>query len=147
MLGLLRDTGPDIGLAPLPNLAQIPALVERACQVGGPVQLRTVGDVRPLPAGTELALYRVVQEALTNVHKHGGIEAPASVTIAYAPGEVVARIENSGRSATATVTVTGGGGHGLIGMRERVTSLGGTLDARQRAEDGFVVTARIPTAL
>jgi len=102
--------------------------------------LGVVPSSRPQPAGVDLTAYRIVQEALTNVLKHAG-PARACVTVAYRPGAVVLRITDDGRGVNGS---SAGGGHGLLGMRERVGVYGGTLSTGPRAGGGFRVEAELP---
>lgn len=141
LLGVLRDQVDEPRLAPQPTLADLPSLLDEATANGLHVDLRVEGTATPLQPGVELAVYRIVQEALTNTRKHGGASADASVLLRYEDGSVVAEVIDTGLPP-----VNGyGGGHGLVGMRERVALYGGTLRARARdGGQGFVVTARIP---
>ncbi len=150
LLGVLRV---DVERAPQPGMEQLGALVERARDAGLPVELRVEGDARPLPAGVDLAGYRIVQEALTNTLKHAGA-APTTVHVRYGDDAVELEVADRGRAAAAPAPVgpepSGPGdaalvGHGLIGMRERVRVTGGELHAGPSA-GGFVVTARLPIA-
>jgi signal transduction histidine kinase len=97
------------------------------------------GTARELPAGADLAAYRVIQESLTNALKHAG-PASARVALDYAPGRVTIEVADDGRGPSAEPGV----GHGLIGMRERVGMFGGTLETSARPGSGFVVHAEIP---
>ena len=125
-----------------PSLDALEALAERARHAGLDVALHVHGTPRPLPPDAELAAYRVVQESLTNAIKHA----------ACAPTEVVARVGRAGARAARRGPRRGapppaaleGGGHGLVGMRERVRHCGGELHAGRRAGGGFEVVARIP---
>jgi signal transduction histidine kinase len=139
LLGVLRDGSESAELAPQPDLGGLGDLVERARESGLHVELSIEGDRRSLPAGIELAGYRIVQEALTNIRKHAGT-ARARVTIQYRPACLDMLVEDEGRG------VAGGAGtaHGLVGMRERATLYGGTLDAGPRPGGGFRVRARLP---
>ena len=141
LLGVLRA---DPGLAPAPGLADLPALADRTAEAGVRVKLSVVGDQSALPAGVDLAAYRVVQEAVTNVIKHAGTDA-CRVTIAYAGNALALEIIDAGKG-TADADKTPGHGHGLAGMRERVGMYGGTLDAGPLPVRGFRVTARFPLA-
>jgi signal transduction histidine kinase len=140
LLGVLH---PDeqAGYAPQPSLREVDGLVERARSAGVPVALVVDGDHRELPPGLDLAAYRVVQEALTNVVKHGG-GAATEVAVHYRPDAVEVRI--SDRGAGAVNARLGGGGHGLVGMRERVRMYGGDLHAGRRRGGGFEVRVRLP---
>jgi signal transduction histidine kinase len=141
LLGVLRDGSEAAELAPQPDLTGLGDLLERAREPGLPVVLSIEGDRRPLPAGIELAAYRIVQEALTNIRKHAG-PARAHVTIRYCPTCLDVLVEDQGRGAR------GGSGtaHGLVGMRERATLYGGTLEVGPRPGGGFRVHARLPLA-
>jgi len=144
VLGLLREPDRAEPCPPLAGLAQLPALVQSVRDAGLRVELVGRADGLPLPASIDLAAYRVVQEALTNVIRH----APASsawVTVDRRPGELLVAIEDDGRlPATATGEARRGAGHGLTGMRERVRAAGGTVDAGPRPEGGFLVRAIFP---
>jgi signal transduction histidine kinase len=144
MLGVLRDTG-DHGaaLSPQPGIADIPAVVAQTSASGVSSDLVVEGHARALAPGIELAVYRVVQEALTNVLKHAGPSTSAAVRIAYAANEVTVEVTDDGRGA-ATGLSAGGAGHGLIGMRERVEIYGGTFAAGPRDGSGFGVVAVLP---
>ena len=142
MLGLLRGaaTDPPGQLAPQPGLAQLPELVGRLTASGLQVSVSSTGDARPLPPGVDLTAFRVVQEALTNTLKHAGPGATAHVTIRHLPAALQVEVIDTGTAAPAPA----GGGHGLIGMAERVSVFGGSLHAGSRAEGGFRVCAVLP---
>jgi signal transduction histidine kinase len=123
-----------------PGLARVDALTARARDAGLPVELRVEGDPPALPAGVDVAAYRIVQEALANAAKHAG-PATASVVIRYDRRAVEVEVADDGRGGARRRR---GGGHGLIGMRERVALYGGTLEAGRRASGGFRVHARLP---
>jgi signal transduction histidine kinase len=148
LLDVLRDAGPEVGLAPQPTLAELPDLLAQTESAGLPVALHTEGEPRPLPAGVELAVYRIVQEALTNTRKHAGPGASASVVLTYAPHEIGVEVSDDGdagaRVDARVGTAVAGTGHGLVGMRERVTAYGGRLAAGRSGGSGFTVSARIP---
>jgi signal transduction histidine kinase len=127
--------------APQPTLRQLDALVERARGAGVPVTLNVEGEQRELPAGLDLAAYRVVQEALTNVVKHSG-GAPTEVSVHYRADAVDVRIADRGSGSLNNRLE--GGGHGLVGMRERVRMYGGELHAGRRRGGGFEVHVRLP---
>jgi signal transduction histidine kinase len=140
LLGVLHP-GEHAEYAPQPTLHELDALVERTRVAGVPVTLAVQGERRELPAGLDLAAYRVVQEALTNVLKHGR-GAPTEVHVHYRADAVEVRIADRGEGAlTARLD---GSGHGLVGMRERVRMYGGELHAGRRRGGGFEVTARLP---
>ena len=136
MLGLLRADA--TGTAPAPRLTDIPVLVEQA---GEAVRAELRGLDTDVPAGVALTAYRVVQEALSNVRKHGGPGVTARVDVDVSPGGVAVRVADDGRGAAS---VDDGSGLGLLGMRERVAVHGGDVLAGPRPGGGFVVEARIP---
>ena len=140
LLSLLRDAEDGSGARsePQPTLERLDDLVEQVRRSGLPVDLRVQG-VGPVPPGVDLSAYRIVQEALTNVLKHGGPDACATVEVVYGEDGLDVAVSNTGR-------VNGhanGGGHGLIGIRERVAVVGGQVDAGP-VDDGFAVRARLP---
>ena len=138
MLGILRRDGAPAELGPQPGAAELEQLVEQVRAAGLAVTL-DVDGASSLPPGHGLAVYRVVQEALTNVLKHAGA-ARATVTVRVDPRAVELDVRDDGRAAASA----DGGGHGLIGMRERVALYGGTLRAGPAPDGGFVVHARLP---
>lgn len=142
LLGLLRADGAELGLAPQPRLEELPELVAQTQAAGLPVELRIEGTPRPLPLGIDLSIYRIAQEALTNARKHSA-GARAEVVLRYDDELVELAVVND---AAASPVNGHRGGHGLIGMRERVAVFGGTLDAGPRPDGGFHVVARLPTA-
>jgi signal transduction histidine kinase len=142
LLGLLHAGEGEAGaLAPQPSLAELDALVERSRAAGLPVEVRVLGDRRPLPAGIDLAAYRIVQEALTNALKHAGA-TPTEVHLRWGEDELELEILDSG--GTVAPRNGTGGGHGLVGMAERVRLYGGELEAGPRPAGGFRVRARLP---
>lgn len=126
--------------APAPGLDRLPELVEQAASTGLTVDVETVGEAPPLPPGADLAAFRIVQEALTNVVRHSGSRT-ARVRITYTPGRLALRIDDEG---PATGSDAGGSGNGLAGMRERAGALGGTIEAGPRPDGGFRVLAELP---
>jgi len=141
LLGVLRDTDPATDLGPQPSLDDVPALVASVRDGGLDVSYVTTGTPRPLPIGAGLAVYRVVQEALTNVLKHAGPKVTAYVQLRWLPDAVEVTVSDDGRGAAAG---RGVGGAGIEGMRERATIFGGTLTAGPRRGGGYVVRARLP---
>jgi signal transduction histidine kinase len=125
----------------MPTLGRLSDLVERLSGVGVPVTVTVTGARRDLPTAVEVVAYRVVQEALTNVLRHAGLDCAAAVQLAYEPNGLVVEVTDTGRGA-ATGNI--GDGHGITGMRERVTALGGHLEAGPRSRGGFGVYARLP---
>ncbi|GAA0931603.1 sensor histidine kinase [Streptomyces thermoalcalitolerans] len=149
LLGVLRtgehqESGEYV---PQPGADQIAELVEQCRESGLPVDFRIEGSPRPLPRGVELTAYRIVQEALTNTRKHGGPDASASVRLVYFDDGLGLLVEDDGKGAPQELYKDGGAdgqGHGLIGMRERVGMVGGTLDAGPRPGGGFRISALLP---
>ncbi len=142
LLGVLRQGDePQASLTPAPGLSQIPQLAEDFARAGVSVAVSVQGDVSQIPAGVDLSGYRIVQEALTNVLRHGGPSADVTIT-------------SDGCALTLEVTDPGparnrqtdGTGHGLIGMRERAMVFGGTLRAEPEPDGGFAVMAQLPLA-
>jgi signal transduction histidine kinase len=141
LLGLLAPAdGDEAVLVPQPGVGQVPSLVERVWAAGLRAGLSVTGE-RALPPGVDLAAYRVVQEALTNVIKHAGA-AGAAVTMEYRPDDLLITVTDDGRPAGPVSSGTGG--RGLIGLRERIALYGGELDAGPRPGGGWRVRARIP---
>ncbi|MFF9046627.1 sensor histidine kinase [Streptomyces parvulus] len=149
LLGVLR-TGEhqEAGeYVPQPDVQQIEDLVEHCRTSGLPVDFKVEGTPRQLPSGVELTAYRIVQEALTNTRKHGGPNAGASVRLVYFDDGLGLLIEDDGKGAPHELYEEGGldgQGHGLIGMRERIGMVGGTLDAGPRPGGGFRISALLP---
>jgi signal transduction histidine kinase len=140
MLGILRETGDELALAPQPTVAELEPLLEQTRTAGVDAQLAVEGPPRPLPPGLDLAAYRIVQEALTNVRKHARATR-VGVCLRYTTGAVEVEIVDDGMGASSN----GAGGHGQIGMRERVTLYGGELRVGPVGERGYRVHARLPT--
>lgn len=134
-------------LEPQPGLAQLPALVERLTAAGLPIELRVGEHPRDLSPGLDLAAFRVIQEALTNVIKHAG-KPPTTVSITYGDGELVLEVADTGRPILAVApAVPPGARRGLIGLRERIALYGGVLHAGPRSGGGWIVRARFPVAV
>ena len=138
--------GEDPAYAPAPGTADLPALIAQVAAVGVPVALDTRGQEIALPSTTELTVYRVVQESLTNVIKHAGPAARAQVTVAYLNEQVQVSVVDDGRGRIADEDSSDGAGHGLAGMRERVQLQGGSLRAGPQTGGGFAVEATLPLA-
>jgi len=143
ILNVLRQADEGDPTQPAPGLAQLDALIANAGGAGLPVELRTLGERADLPPAVDLAAYRIVQESLTNVIKHAGPAATATVELRHSPGELRVEVTDTGLGP-GPAPVTGGAGHGLIGMRERAASVGGTLQAGPGPDGGFRVTAVLP---
>ncbi|MEU1086529.1 sensor histidine kinase [Streptomyces sp. NPDC005576] len=145
-VGLLRQSGdPAAPTEPAPGLAVLGELVATFRNAGLPVEVACPEHSAPLPAAVDLAAYRVVQEALTNVRKHAGAGTKAEVSVVRVGASAEVTVLDNGRGTPAVPAQGGlGGGHGLLGMRERVTALGGTLTAGPRYGGGFRVHAILP---
>ncbi len=139
LVGLLRDDSEELGLAPQPRLDQLETLLSQVRDAGLPVHLEIEGERQELPLGLELTAYRIVQEALTNTLKHAG-DARADVVVRYGPDAIELEVRDDG-TGDANGHV---GGHGLAGMRERVSVFGGELSAGPQPSGGFCVRARLP---
>jgi len=154
VLGVLRrgDDAPS-ATSPTPTLSDLDEMVDRIRAAGVPVRVNVKGQVRALPQGLELSLYRIIQEALTNVVKHTH-SAPTTVDVDYRGEEIIVDVRNQGplddqavrdsRDAEPPVARLGTG-HGIIGMTERARSFGGTLRAVSLDDGGFLVSARLRT--
>jgi signal transduction histidine kinase len=145
VLGVLRTGGQNT--TPQPGLAELDALLDSARSGGVSVTVTSSGDPTALPEGLDLSAYRIVQEALSNAVRH----APGShvqVHTAYRPEGLALEIRNDAAPLAPAFVITGdrmaGGGHGIIGMRERAAMLGGSLDAGPTQDGGFQVTAVLP---
>ena len=150
VLGILRGTGEEAPRAPTAGLDRLDDLVNRTTAAGVAVTLDVHGERRPLPASIDLAAFRIVQEALTNIVRHAGAGA-ANVELTYGPDELTVQVDDDGHSPGASgirreVPDGESGGNGIPGMRERAVALGGTFDAGPRPGGGFRVRARIPVA-
>lgn len=144
MLGLLRsDNGSDGSLTPQPSLTNLDGAIAHCVEVGLPTTLVITGDEQRLAPGLELAAFRITQEALTNVIKHAGDSAVATVTLDYRPTELELNITDTGRGAVSSLT-SAGGGNGLIGMRERVDAYGGRLVTGPSVGGGYHVQVVFP---
>jgi signal transduction histidine kinase len=162
MLGLLAQPGePEsagqsagrdaVPLRPQPGLAQVRPLIDRVTAAGLPVALRVHGTARALPPGMDLAAYRVIQEALTNVIRHAG-QSSATVTLDYGDDALVVEVTDEGGPGEVAALHRGTpgtleampGGHGLLGLRERVSLYDGELDTGSRPGGGWRVRARFP---
>jgi signal transduction histidine kinase len=139
MVGVLRRPEEAPALAPQPSLEHLDKLIEHTQERGLPVELRIEGEPEPLPAGVDLTAYRLVQEGLTNAIKHAGAEH-AEVVVRYGDGHVELTVTDDGAGGGDGES----GGHGLVGMRERVAVYGGELEAGPRAGGGFRLHARLP---
>ena len=140
LLGVLRGGFGQESRQPLPTLADLDDLVARVRAAGLPVRYERTGAAADLPTGVQLAVFRLVQEALTNTMKHAGPRASAAVRLQVSAGEVRVDVEDDGTGGTAEPGAAGGG---LTGMRERIKAFGGELDCGPRDPRGWRVTARL----
>lgn len=146
LVGVLRDEGADAELAPPQGLAHLDDLVQRVRDSGVPVHLAVRGGVEDLPKEVDLAAYRVVQEALTNVLKHAGPAASVDVDLLRTPAVLLVRVTDDGGEVDHLPPHRADGqGNGLLGMTERVEVLDGTVHAGPRARGGWEVVATLPT--
>ncbi|MGW8061048.1 sensor histidine kinase [Streptomyces ziwulingensis] len=152
-VGLLRQSGdPEAPTEPAPGLDRLDELVGTFRNAGLRVEVARSDQGAPLPAAVDLAAYRIIQEALTNVQKHAGTRAKAEVSVVRVGPNVEVTVLDDGAAGdvappgtgTGPGTGTDGGGHGLLGMRERVTAVRGTLTTGPRYGDGFRVHAILP---
>jgi signal transduction histidine kinase len=132
-------SGPELW-QPLPGLADLDDLLGTVRAAGLPVRYERGGSAGDLPAGLQLTVFRLVQEALTNTMKHGGPGASATVRLQLTPAEVCVEVEDDGTGSAGEAGAPGGG---LTGMRERVSAFGGELDCGPRQPQGWRVTARL----
>ena len=148
LLGLLRESDDSGGeYVPQPGVDQLGDLIEQVRGAGLPVDFAIDGSPRQMSSGAELTAYRIVQEALTNARKHGGPSARATVHLTYGESELQILIEDDGRGSQHELYEGGGVdglGQGLIGMRERIVVVGGTLDTGPRPGGGFRISAALP---
>lgn len=150
MLGVLRN--PDgaksdvgTGRSPQPSIANIDEIVEHCSDAGLPVELTVAGEPTQLSPGLELTVFRITQEALTNVLKHGGDAARADVELSYGEGSIAVRVTDTGRGLVASANGPSAG-NGLVGMRERVELYDGSLTAGPKRGGGYEVNAVLPLA-
>ncbi|MQA99902.1 MAG: sensor histidine kinase [Actinobacteria bacterium] len=141
VLDILREGQESVPRSPTSRLAHVDDLIAKTEAAGAHVTMRIEGDARPLAPGVDLAAFRVVQEALTNVTKHAR-DARVAVEISYEDRELTVQIDDDG--VGAPVGAPSGGGRGISGMRERAAALGGELEAGPRPGGGFRVRARFP---
>jgi signal transduction histidine kinase len=141
VLDVLRQEDEPAPRTPTSTLARLDELVSQAAAAGLEVRTEVDGDVRSLPFGVDVAAFRIVQEALTNVARHAG-PATATVRVAYGERDLTVEVDDDGRGHPAGNG--DGSGKGIVGMRERVATLGGDLEAGPRPGGGFRVRARLP---
>ncbi len=141
MVGVLRRPDEAPALAPQPSLEHLDRLIAQAREAGLPVELRIEGEPEPLPASVDLTAYRLVQEGLTNAIKHARAQC-AEVVVRYGDRHVELTVTDDGSGDGGGES----GGHGLVGMRERVSVYGGDLEAGPLAEGGYRLRARLPVS-
>nr|WP_227412195.1 MULTISPECIES: sensor histidine kinase [unclassified Cryobacterium] len=142
VVAMLRTPDDERSLEPQPGLAELPRLIDQACDAGLDTELRIEGEPLELPDGLDLAVYRIVQEALTNTRRHSSARS-AIVTVRFTAGEVEVTVADDGIGASGKPNSHG---HGLIGMRERATLYGGRLETTSEP-GGFVVHAVLPVGV
>ena len=142
MVGLLRRPEDSADLTPQPGLSELDRLVDQAREAGLEIAMRVTGLVRPVPAGLDLAAYRIIQEALTNCRKYAD-GAPVSVLLCYGDHGLDIEVVNLAPPAPSEDSQAGSG-HGLLGMKERVALYGGQLSAGTQPEGGYAVHASLP---
>jgi signal transduction histidine kinase len=154
-LGQLRQGTPDGGLPVIPGgLDRLPALRDAVIAAGAPVTIAVEGEQRPLPPVIDEVAYRILQESLTNVLRHAGPAARATVRLSFEPAALGITVLDDGIGSNGDhppgdsrgVAPPGGQGHGLTGMAERAAAVGGEVTAGPRGEGGFEVSARLPLA-
>jgi signal transduction histidine kinase len=141
LLAAMRREGEEAELLPQPGLEDLDSLLDEVGRAGLPVELHVDGKPFTLPRGIDLSAYRIVQEGLTNTLKHAHA-SDADVTVRYRPDELEIEVRDNGQGSAAS----DGLGHGLIGVRERVTIYGGKMTAGTAVDGGFVLNTRLPLA-
>lgn len=141
VLNILRQEGERAPRSPTSTFDRLDELVSQAAAAGLEVRTETDGEARPLPFGVDVAAFRIVQEALTNVARHAG-PATASVRLTYGDRDLTVQVDDDGQGTN--LRGLAGSGKGIAGMRERVAALGGDLEAGPRPGGGFRVRARLP---
>jgi signal transduction histidine kinase len=139
LLETLRSPLDDAPDASTLRLSELDTLTEHATTSGMPTTLTVIGDAVPVADLIEVNLYRIAQEALTNARRHGGADATADVRLRYTADHLELEVVNTGRAVTATRT-----GLGTLGMRERASAVGGTIEFGPRARGGFLVRVQVP---
>lgn len=142
LLGVLREFGDEVGLEPQPGLGDLEPLLAHHRELGLDAVLEITGERVPLPVGVELTVFRLVQEALTNVRKHAAGVSP-TIRLTFAEHEIGVEVTNPPPTSASRLRLPGAG-HGLVGMRERVAVYGGSLESGPTPGGGFLVSARIP---
>lgn len=142
VLGVLRGAGDDAPRSPAPGLARLDMLADTMAAAGLKVAVETEGSPVPLPASTDLAAFRIIQEALTNSARHSG-GSRATVRVRYGDGDVLIEVDDDGAAGNGPFGMMGSGS-GIAGMTERAQALGGSLEAGPQPGGGFRVEARLP---
>ena len=135
----LRSDADEDARYPVPGLGDLEDLLGQVRAAGLPVRFTVQGQARPLPTGTQLAVYRIVQESLTNVRKHATGATGAAVTLRYDAGGIHVEVSDDGRACGASTGV----GHGITGMRERAVAYDGSIAAGPGPGGGWLVRARL----
>ena len=143
LVGMLRSDGEAGEREPQPGLARLEELVERVREAGIVVEVVVEGTPRPLPASLDVSAFRIVQEALTNVARHSG-SSRATVNLRWEPTALEIQVADDGVGPPAESGRREGGGHGLVGVRERVALFGGVLATGRSDLGGYLLTARLP---
>jgi len=141
VLDVLRQGNERPPRSPTSGLADLDALISKTEATGLTVTMQVEGTPRPLPAGIDLAAFRIVQESLTNVTRHAG-GTRAAVRIEYGPGDITVQVDDDGRGVSSRSGP--GSGSGIVGMHERAAAVGGSLEAGPKEGGGFRVRARLP---
>jgi signal transduction histidine kinase len=141
LVGILDEN--DVGLEPQPGVGSVGVLIDQVQKAGLRVKFAVKGEPCPLPAGLDLSVYRIIQEALTNTLKHAG-KTQATVAVRFGAHMIELEVADEGPASSAAPNIANDGGHGLVGMRERVMLYGGTLQAGERDGGGYLVRARFP---
>jgi len=142
LTGVLRREE-DVDKTPQPGLGYLEKLIEQTREAGLPVEVTVQGNPYELPQGAELSAFRIVQEALTNSLKHAG-PSHATVCITYSSSKIELRVTDDGHGAAQRLSNGSDGGHGLVGMRERVAMFGGELKTGPLPGGGYEVRATLP---
>ncbi|MDQ3276336.1 MAG: histidine kinase [Actinomycetota bacterium] len=146
LLGLLRVQGDDQGSGSLPGLARLHDLVARVSADNLLVVLEITGQPRELEPGVDLSAYRIIQEALTNATRYADHQEPIRVSLHWCPDQIEISVVNAVNNHARPRNYSMSTGHGLMVMRERIRSIGGTIQAGQQADGAFAVRVAIPTA-
>lgn len=142
LLDAMRENGEGLELAPQPGLDRLDGLLEEVGRAGLPVRLRVTGEPFDLPGSADISAYRIVQEGLTNALKHAGATR-AEVSLGYAPGQLSIEVRDNGRGAADGSDGGTSGGHGLVGIRERVRLYDGEMSTSTPADGGFLLRTRL----